>query len=302
MASQVTNGKGFEWAVAQALASRLAIQLLRTAELQNAEGSYEKLTPAKQQHFSRCAEAAAKYIIEQEQLSSSSSRDVALLPDSSGARGDVRDVVVRLKAGGELGISCKTNHDAYKHSRLSASVDFIKKWGIGSGCSDEYWDAVRPLFSELKAIQVNSRRTATWESLGNYQEKFYVPVLEAWKNEIEKWTNGDNVKSYAASEALCRYILGTRDFWKVISYAEGVKLFAYNTGRSLRTEKTPVANRLIRVERQADSSNSLNVFMNNGYQFNFRIHNASSKVEPSLKFDIRSIGISDKVYQHWINF
>lgn len=30
--------------------------------------------------------------------------------------------------------------------------------------------------------------------------------------------------------------------------------------------------------------------MDNGWQISFRIHNASSKVEPSLKFDVELIG------------
>jgi hypothetical protein len=31
--------------------------------------------------------------------------------------------------------------------------------------------------------------------------------------------------------------------------------------------------------------------MDGGWQFNFRIHNASTYVEPSLKFDIQIIGM-----------
>ena len=34
----------------------------------------------------------------------------------------------------------------------------------------------------------------------------------------------------------------------------------------------------------------------------FRIHNASSKVEPSLKFDINLIGQPQALYSHHINW
>ena len=33
------------------------------------------------------------------------------------------------------------------------------------------------------------------------------------------------------------------------------------------------------------------MFMDEGWQFSFRIHNASTKVEPSLKFDVQIVGM-----------
>lgn len=33
------------------------------------------------------------------------------------------------------------------------------------------------------------------------------------------------------------------------------------------------------------------MYLDNGWQFSFRIHNASTKVETSLKFDIQIIGM-----------
>jgi hypothetical protein len=35
--------------------------------------------------------------------------------------------------------------------------------------------------------------------------------------------------------------------------------------------------------------------MDNGWQLSFRIHNASTKVEPSLKFDVQFIGMPTSV-------
>lgn len=35
--------------------------------------------------------------------------------------------------------------------------------------------------------------------------------------------------------------------------------------------------------------------MDNSWQISFRIHNASSRIEPSLKFDIQLIGIPQSV-------
>ncbi len=36
----------------------------------------------------------------------------------------------------------------------------------------------------------------------------------------------------------------------------------------------------------------------NGWQLSFRIHNAESRVIPSLKFDVQIIGSPDKSQQH----
>jgi hypothetical protein len=49
-------------------------------------------------------------------------------------KGDVRAVVIKCKAA-KIGISCKTNHDAFKHARLSGEADFVKTWGLApAGC------------------------------------------------------------------------------------------------------------------------------------------------------------------------
>jgi len=47
---------------------------------------------------------------------------------------------------------------------------------------------------------------------------------------------------------------------------------------------------------------SKTVVFNHGYSINFRIHNASSRVEASLKFDIKAIGLpTSEVYQQTID-
>ena len=53
-----------------------------------------------------------------------------------------------------------------------------------------------------------------------------------------------------------------------------------------------------------DSTNTLELYLDNGWQFSFRIHNASTKVEPSLKFDIQIIGMPTTIItvnSFWVN-
>ena len=297
MTSQVVNGKGFEWIVASTAANRLGGTLSASDEVLFAAACFNQLTIAKKNSFRRCAEKSVDYILTQEDVTPDSSISVTLLADAAGARGDVRDVV--LKVGDrQIGISCKTNHEAFKHSRLSGKIDFVKKWGLGAGCSEEYWAAVRPMFSELAGLRKQSSAQKKWSELGDYQARYYIPVLSAWRTELLRVAGGDDAESKLAATALCRYVIGEIDFWKVISRPDQVRLYAFNTQKSLGTNKTVLPNRILGIDNHDGSQYSLTVRMNEGYQFNFRLHNASSRVEASLKFDVQSEGLPSHIHQH----
>ena len=62
--------------------------------------------------------------------------------------------LVDVEVEWEVGLSVKHNHDAAKHSRLSHRLDFGKEW-FGSPCSQEYWNAVTPIFDRLKEEKNN---------------------------------------------------------------------------------------------------------------------------------------------------
>ena len=49
------------------------------------------------------------------------------------------------------------------------------------------------------------------------------------------------------------------------------------------------------LELKPGSTNTVEMFLDNGWQLSFRIHNASTKVEPSLKFDVQFIGMPTSV-------
>jgi hypothetical protein len=297
MATHVQHGKGFEWAVASATSQLLAVKIVDSSETRYAASCFNSLDPARQKQFRACAEKSVSYVAEVEGLRPDQAGSVNLSADAAGAQGDVRDVLLSVN-GRNIGISCKTNHEAFKHSRLSGTIDFVKKWGLGSGCSNAYWSAVRPIFSELAEIRKKSSSTVKWSDLGDYQSRFYLPVLSAWKEELMRVAGGGDPTSQAAATALCKYIIGQIDFWKVISGSDHVRLYAFNTQKSLSTTKTKLPTQITGIDRLDGSQYSLNVRMNEGYQFNFRLHNASSRVEPSLKFDIQSESVPKHIHQH----
>lgn len=48
---------------------------------------------------------------------------------------------------------------------------------------------------------------------------------------------------------------------------------------------------IVSLEYKLGSKNTLELYLDSGWQFSFRIHNTSTKVESSLKFDIQIIGM-----------
>lgn len=61
-----------------------------------------------------------------------------------------------------------------------------------------------------------------------------------------------------------------------------------------RSVKLPISilpTRIVSLEYKPDSKNTLELYLDGGWQFSFRILNAPTKVESSLKFDIQIIGM-----------
>ena len=61
--------------------------------------------------------------------------------------------------------------------------------------------------------------------------------------------------------------------------------------RSIKLPTSTLPTRIVSLEYKPGSKNTLELYLNGGWQFSFRIHSASTKVESSLKFDIQIIGM-----------
>lgn len=60
----------------------------------------------------------------------------------------------------------------------------------------------------------------------------------------------------------------------------------------------PVASlptRIVQLDFKPYSNNTVELYMDEGWQFSFRIHNASTNVEASLKFDVQIIGMPTSI-------
>lgn len=220
-----------------------------------------------------------------------------LQPDSKGEEGDVRDIII-LRSGinWEIGLSIKHNHFAVKHSRLAKTLDFSQKW-FGRKCTSEYWNIVSSIFDYLETMKIQNKE---WKELPAKEDDVYVPLLKAFMDEI----NRQNKLDPTTPKKMVEYLLGEFDFYKVISIdaRRTTQIKAFNlhgtlnqpsksTRPSIEIPITNLPTRIVSLGFKPNSMNTVELYMDNGWQFSFRIHNASTLVETSLKFDIQIIGM-----------
>lgn len=222
---------------------------------------------------------------------------VEIVSDKQGQSGDVRDVLaIRSLQKWEIGISAKNNHRAVKHSRLSNDINFGQKW-LYVSCSPEYFNDIKPIFDELAKLRTASKATQKWSTLGDYHTSVYVPILDAFKKELLRL---DKENPGIVAQRLVEYLIGNQDFYKVIKGKNKVEIQAYNLHGTLslpfesvkpklKLQKLKLPNRLIEIVYQDNSQTTLLVSLTEGWQISFRIHNASARIEPSLKFDINLV-------------
>ncbi len=302
-ATQVQNGKAFEWAVACELAKSTGGQIQLNAEARNAENDFNTAKSSLKTAQKSAAEKAIAHILQLEKLSkgSSSSFEVIIQPDSAGKVGDVRDVILSWKDH-NLGISCKNNHRAFKHSRLSADIDFVQKWGLSEkGASKKYWNSVIPIFERLKDVRLTSDKKALWRELPNKSSEIYEPILSAFEQEIHDLMGDPDSNQQDVAAAFIDYVIGNTDFYKVIAEKGQVEIIGFNFHGSLRVSKSKYPTKIHSIERHLDNAGTSILRFQEGHTFSFRIHNASSRIEPSLKFDIQALSLpSNQIYSNHI--
>lgn len=302
-ATQTITGKAFEYALLKAFFDRLTdktqVQIVESDPYHTAHDCFHSISEQEQSSDMLAASFAVNFLIDLEPrlygaMESEDILQLELLPDSAGEDGDVRDVLaIRFAQHWEIGVSAKHNHRAVKHPRLSATIDFGDKW-LGLPCSAVYMSTMKRIFDPLAERQKESNRRAKWSELGDYQKSVYLPVLNAFVEEIRRFEI-----SYPGEIAtrLVKYLIGQKDFYKVIKQKGKVEVQAYNLHGSLNQSagtirpkaKVPqlrLPRRILDVSLEEGKQTTLLFIMDEGWQMSFRIHNASSRIEPSLKFDI----------------
>ncbi|SET17570.1 HaeIII family restriction endonuclease [Thorsellia anophelis] len=291
MTKQLDNGKAFEWAVGHSLATFGLILIENDSSKEN-QMRFEKVSESQKALSLKNAGLAVNHIIKLEKISQGTFH---FQSDTKGQEGDVRDIVINTD-GREIGISCKNNHFAYKHSRLSDKADFIARWGLSEeGCSSAYFDKAKEIFGELREIKKKSSGKALWRDTNDVPGRFYWPTLDAFAAEIKR------IETPEACANFIKYLVGTRDFYKVVSKPKHVEIIGFNINNTLKIKQLKLPSSIIDIRSKNGSQYAKTITFNLGWEFNFRIHNASSKIEPSLKFDITATALPPSLYQHHIS-
>lgn len=306
---QVRNGKAFEYALAKQYCEFINNQGVKAVIVEDdayitAKGYYDVFPELQQKKYDSAAFQTIDTMVRIEPglLAAKNESDVLhikLMKDSSGEEGDVRDVVFsRAKPSWEIGFSAKNNNDAVKHSRLSHVLDFGKEW-LGIPCSDAYWNDIMPVFNWIQELKEGGT-TTTWRDLGdNKQKKIYIPLLEAFRNELLRI---DSLHEGIPAK-LVSYLIGEYPFYKIIKDDAHnlviVKAFNINgelnktVNKKKAKYKVPSVNlpeRIVEFQMKKGSEDTLNMILDGGWEISFRIHNAATALEKSLKFDIRLLG------------
>ncbi|GAA8470855.1 hypothetical protein KKKH26_06770 [Helicobacter pylori] len=310
------QGRAYEYAWCLALEQKLSVFKKVIVDKQNgfnaANRAYESLEKSLQERYLESAKQGVLLLLDCEPLLSEvigslqNEITLSLQKDKLGEIGDIRDILIYFDRFC-IGLSIKHNHDAVKHSRLSKDLDFGEKW-LGVKVSQNYKDTIKPLFERLENAK---KEGMLWRDFPNKEQEIYAPLLQAFKKEVLRIDENEKNK---VPQKMVEYLLGKYDFYKAIllEREQKTKLEAYhfnNTlNRSLKNKPkriiplSKLPTRMIYFDFKPKSFNTLESVLNEGWSFSLRIHNASSRVEPSLKFDIKLLSIPVSVAVFIVGF
>jgi hypothetical protein len=302
------QGRAYEYAWINALYDELCelrnTTVVKNSSLEANQRAWLAIHKDMQEILKVSAKAAAKTILELEPRMTENDGDVLSLEfqkDNAGTKGDVRDIVIKRNTlKWEIGLSIKHNSEAVKHSRISHKLDFGKEW-FGLPCSNNYWQEVKPVFDRL---QEEKTKKTKWSDIPDKNEGVYIPLLNAFMKEIQRANECDATMP----RKMVEYLIGTKDYYKIVSQdGKGLTLIhTFNVHGTLNKPSrikvsaitVPIVElptELVAIKRKTGSSNTVEMYLNNGWQLSFRLHNAKTEVEPSLKFDVQFTGVPTSI-------
>lgn len=311
---QMITGKAFEYALLSQFEEKLKlkthVEIINNSSFVIAKECFESTNPQEQSDYLLTASFTINFLMDIEprlehDLCPEDILQLEILSDDQGKLGDVRDVIaIRLLQKWEIGVSAKNNHHAVKHSRLSPTIDFGEKW-VGMNVSQDYFDDINLIFSHLESLKENSLKTMKWREVDNLHSTVYVPILQAFIDETTKLAKRD--VNFAPK--MVSYLIGNKDFYKVIKSKNSVEIHAYNINGTLnlpfgeiepkyKTPIVPLPTKIIDISFKEGSNTTIIVTMDNDWTLSFRIHNASTMIEASLKFDIKLLKSPNKLFKN----
>jgi hypothetical protein len=295
--SQNDMGRAFEYSLAVRLAEYLPATFNEDKHVLNAQSCFAFVPDSEKLNMIAAAREAVAFLVAHDNRLAENGCSITMQTDQAGMHGDVRDIIIHNQTlNQDIGISAKNRHWALKHSRLSEDIDFGYEW-MGIHCSPAYIQLITPIFRELRSRQ---RHGEKWHDIPDKIQRYYMPILQAFQIEIHQlFKNHPN----EVSKALMKYLLGKYEHYKVVKENGEVSITSFNIDGHLKWgSKIPLPTNIIEIRRKANSQTTVIITFDKGWQISFRIHNASTYVEPSLKFDITIIGQPAQVSRHVINY
>jgi hypothetical protein len=302
------QGRAYEFACLNNLCQAISVirptNIVKNSSYSAAENAWNTLSDTEQMLYTLSAKSTIDTIFALEPNIIENAADILNLyiqADNHGETADVRDIIIERKdITWEIGLSIKHNHMAVKHSRIAKSLDFGYKW-YGIPCSAAYWDEVKPIFDFLEA---EKEKRSLFRDLQSKENDVYVPLLNAFVKEVTTQVKSDK----NVPRKLVEYILSKYDFYKIINIdsKRTTTIQSFNMYGTLnlpsRVSRPTIDVPIIKLPTtlfflgfKPGSKTTVVMCFDNGWQFSFRIHNASDIVEPSLKFDVQIVGMPTDV-------
>lgn len=311
MATQTEKGKAFEYACLTVFENKLKeinedrlVLIEENAPYKTAKSFYEELCDEEQKLNLAAAKTAVNLILPLEPKLEYGNEILilSLNADNAGETGDVRDLLcLKTAESWEIGFSCKHNHEALKHPRLTKDADFGTTW-IGKPCSDNFKSKIAAIRTQLPEEKT---RAKLWKNIDNKFDNYYVPILEAFKEEIERLCSEDP----DTCAELLKYFFGCKDFYKIISLEKDkqTKIEGFNMYGTMNKHEGPhkpitkvrqlkLPTRLLNIDIVRKTT--LLVAFDKGWTISMRLHNKDEKATiTSLAWDVKLAGMPPELYQ-----
>lgn len=265
--------------------------------------------------YNRAARVAAMYLRMVEPILTHNDKLYGILramPDSAGTKGDVRDIDFQIfedksrqKLICNIGISCKNNHEAVKHPRITEDPDFAKVWTKGQFiCCDKYIEGMNEIFEKIDEY---SKKYERWSAVEDKMDSIYYPVIKLFVKEIKRLgtvsenasiQKQDNAKLF--TQLFFEYMFGTQDFYKLIKEdgSNATKVYPYNMHGTLMrpyngnkneqaVQTITLPEEIVEVRIKPKSKTTIEIYFDQ-WIISMRLHNADTKItRTSLKFDVQ---------------
>lgn len=316
--TQTQTGKAFEYATAITIYNFYKeigdTEIVRDSSYVVASEIFNNIIPKEsREEYLKAAYEGVKKVFELEPFLTGNTDflEIRIAEDGLGISGDVRDVILRKESiDWEIGISCKHNHEALKHQRLSKNIDFGNAWA-GYPVSQKYWEETEPIFSKLADFRP---QRVKWSELNtdNFSKinDVYIPLLNAFLEELNLL---DSQYSDLAPKFM-EYLAGRKDFYKFVmkKTTHKIEVYTYNLHGCLNRGGSEIQQIFLptkfiskkwKLNRNGTlSNNTLIIEMDNEWIISLRLHSASSMVETSLKFDSMPIKLPDALRKFILSY